>query len=47
MYVYIQSESNVWTVGFYQPDGTWYAESDHPSTDEAANRTAFLNGGKN
>jgi len=46
MYVYIRSEPGLWTVGFYKPDGTWEAESDHTSTEDAANRVSFLNGGK-
>lgn len=45
MYVYIQS--GLWTVGFYDPDGEWQAESDHDTKDEAANRVHYLNGGKN
>ncbi len=48
MYVYIQSEKGdypLWTVGFYQ-DGKWNPESDHSDREEAAKRTAWLNGGK-
>lgn len=44
-YVYIRSESNLWTVGFYAPDGKWHSESDHSSSVEAASRTIHLNGG--
>jgi len=47
MYVYIQSTGHnppLWTVGFYQPDGTWEPESDHTDADSAAARTAWLNG---
>lgn len=44
MYVYIQSEPQLWTVGFYDPDGNWQPESDHPNRDEAAARVAYLNG---
>ena len=44
MYVYIQSEKNLWTVGFYSPDGKWHPESDHESTESAAKRVAYLNG---
>ena len=45
-YVYIKSKGEaVWTVGFYKPDGTWEPESDHESSDEAAERVAWLNGG--
>ena len=43
MYVYIQSESNLWTVGYYHK-GAWYPESDHDSAAEAAARVSFLNG---
>lgn len=46
MYVYVQSEPGLWTVGFYDPQGNWIAESDHSSREEAANRVAFLNGSK-
>ena len=45
MYVYIRSESQLWTVGFYKPDGKWEAESDHSTPEEAAKRVAWLNGG--
>ena len=44
MYVYIQSEQFLWTVGFYRPDGTWEPESDHGTRDEAAERVHWLNG---
>jgi hypothetical protein len=44
-YVYIRSEPGLWTVGFYDPAGDWQPESDHGSTDAAAQRVAFLNGG--
>lgn len=45
MYVYIQSEPGLWTVGFYDPSGKWHAESDHETTEAAAARVAHLNGG--
>ena len=45
-YVYIKSEPQLWTVGFYSPDGKWHPESDHASTDAAADRVAYLNGSK-
>jgi len=45
MYVYINSERGLWTVGFYAPDGKWNPESDHDNTEEAAKRVAWLNGG--
>ena len=44
MYVYIESEPGLWTVGFYDPTGKWNPESDHRSCIEAARRVAWLNG---
>ncbi len=46
MYVYIKSEPQLWTVGFYHPDGSWQPESDHGSPEDAAERVHWLNGGK-
>jgi len=46
MYVYIQSEPGLWTVGFYSPDGHFQPESDWSSRSEAADRVHYLNGGK-
>lgn len=45
-WVYLKSEPQLWTVGFYAPDGEWEAESDHESPDDAAKRVHFLNGEK-
>lgn len=33
------------TVGFYQPDGAWNPESDWRTSEEAARRVNYLNGG--
>lgn len=44
MYCYIQSEPQLWTVGFYSPDGKWHPDSDHSNREEAAERVAWLNG---
>jgi hypothetical protein len=44
-WVYLRSEPQLWTVGFYRPDGKWESESDHGSKDEAAERVHYLNGG--
>jgi hypothetical protein len=44
MYVYLQSEPGLWTVGFYTPDGKWESESDHESAEAAAQRVHWLNG---
>jgi hypothetical protein len=44
MWVYIQSEPSLWTVGFYDPSGKWHTDSDHDSREKAAERVAYLNG---
>ena len=44
MYVYIRSEPNLYTVGFYSPDGKWNPESDWNDREEAAKRVSYLNG---
>lgn len=44
MYVYIQSEPHLWTVGFFDPSGRWHTDTDHDSRDAAAARVAYLNG---
>lgn len=46
MYVYKQTEPNLWTVGFYSPNGEWHPESDHGSPEKAAERVHYLNGSK-
>jgi len=47
MYVYIRSEPQMWTVGFYDPKGRWNPESDHDTPEEAAKRVSWLNGSGN
>jgi hypothetical protein len=44
MWVYIESEASLWTVGFYGSDGKWHPESDHDSSEKAAERVSYLNG---
>lgn len=44
-YVYRQSEPDLWTVGFFDPDGVWNPDSDHDSPAAAADRLHWLNGG--
>ena len=44
-WLYLKSEANLWTVGFFKPDGTWESDSDHHSPKEAAERVHYLNGG--
>lgn len=46
MYVYINSEPGLWTVGFYNPSGKWIPESDWDKPEDAAKRVHYLNGGK-
>jgi hypothetical protein len=43
-YVYIRTEPQLWTVGFYMPDGRFEPEADYDNSDEAAERVAWLNG---
>ena len=45
MYVYIQSEPGLFTVGFYAPDGRWHTDDDFVDRDEARRRVHYLNGG--
>lgn len=48
IFVYKQTEPQLWTVGHYYNDGkrdVWDAESDHGTPEEAAERVRFLNGG--
>jgi hypothetical protein len=46
VYVYIYSAAaQVYTVGFYGPDGEWHPESDHRDDADAADRVHWLNGG--
>ena len=44
MYVYVKSEPQLWTVGYYDLKGQWHAESDHSLEENAARRVAYLNG---
>jgi len=46
MYVYLNSEPGLYTVGHYDPKGNWIAESDHNSSGDAAMRVHYLNGGR-
>lgn len=50
MYIYrqqeqIESKPSMYTVGYYNPNGEWKVESDQYSTDDAAARVNYLNGG--
>jgi hypothetical protein len=45
IWVYIRSEKDLWTVGFYDPTDKWHPDSDYASPTEAAKRVHWLNGG--
>ena len=45
MYVYRRTEPQLWTTGYYEPDGTWQPDEDFSSSEEAAERVHYLNGG--
>ncbi len=54
MYIYICSETwlddagkrnNLYTVGFYKPDGKFETDSDYPTKHQARKRVNYLNGG--
>lgn len=44
-YVYILSEPNLWTVGFYDPKGQWHPQDDFKTAGAAADWVHYLNGG--
>lgn len=48
MYVYLPCNFGdiQFVVGFYNPSGKWYTESDHTTRESAAERVHWLNGGK-
>lgn len=45
-WVYIKTEPQLWTVGFYDPHGEYQTDSDHSSPQAAAARVHYLNGGR-
>lgn len=45
MHVFIRTEPCVFTVGHYDPDGRWHAESDHTTASQASLRAMKLNSG--
>lgn len=45
MYVYLEPEKGLFTVGFYKPDGTWRPEADCANRAEARALVNYLNGG--
>lgn len=46
MWVYIKSEPNLWTVGFYSPNGEWNPVEDFAARGQAAKFVHWLNGGE-
>lgn len=46
MWIYLESEPGLFTVGFYDPKGNFQGDSDHNTREEAAARVHYLNGGK-
>lgn len=44
MYTYKRSEPRLWTAGHHDNGGNWHPESDHNSSEEAAERVSYLNG---
>ncbi len=42
---HIRTETGIYTVGYYTPQGEWCPESDHNGPERAAERAAWLNGG--
>lgn len=46
-WVYIKSEPNLWTVGFYDPKGEWHPDCDCGSVQAAREQVNYLNGGLN
>lgn len=45
-WVYKRSEHDLWTSGYYDPDGQFQSQADHGSPEEAAAYVAYLNGGR-
>jgi len=45
MWVYWRSGPNLYTVGFYAPDGECHTDSDWDEREDAADRVHYLNGG--
>ncbi|NUT31503.1 MAG: hypothetical protein HOV79_00360 [Hamadaea sp.] len=44
-FVFQRTEPQLWTVGYFDPDGRFHPESDHSSPQDAANRIHWLHGG--
>jgi len=44
-YVYRRTEPQLFTVGFYDPEGKWHTDSDHDDREQARLTVNYLNGG--
>ena len=44
-YVHRKSDTRLWTVGYYEPSGKWYAMTDHDNEAKASEHVHYLNGG--
>lgn len=44
MWVYIRTEPNLYTVGFYDLAGKWHTDSDWETREAARKRVNYLNG---
>lgn len=45
VYLFPRDSGDPFTVGHYSPDGEWHPDSDHPTSEQAAKRVHYLNGG--
>lgn len=45
MWVYQKTDRRCWTVGFYNPQGTWVSVKDFDNETDAGNYVHYLNGG--
>ena len=46
MWVYRKNQEGQFEVGYFAPDGAWFAEGVFASKEEAVLRVHYLNGGK-
>lgn len=47
MYIFQKTQPGIWSVGNYDENGKWAAESDFTTAAEASQHAHFLNGGHN
>ncbi len=44
LWLYQQTAGSTWTVGYFDPTGSWHEDSTHPTSEHAAGRVHWLNG---